>query len=62
MTGRKAGKGFSALEMLEIEGIGLAADERPAASDRPLDQLTGESRQQHREEQELQARAQSEQQ
>ena len=33
MAGRKARIGFAAGEMREVEGVGLAADERPAAPD-----------------------------
>src|SRR5215468_6256334 len=53
VAGRKTGKSLTAREVREVEGIGLAADERPAPPDRPFDDFTDENRREHGEEQEL---------
>src|SRR5262245_46170957 len=57
VAGRKTGKSFTAGEVREVEGIGLAADERPAPPDDPFDDFADENRREHSEEQKLQARA-----
>eukprot|EP01032_Pedospumella_encystans_P031159 gene31159-35172_t len=49
VTGRQAGVGLAPGEQRKIEGIGLAANKRPAAADDPLEHLAGQHRQQHRE-------------
>ena len=43
--------GLASGEGLEVEGIGLAADERPAASDPPFENFGDQHREQHRQEQ-----------
>jgi CubicO group peptidase (beta-lactamase class C family) len=56
------GLGYTALvSLMPDDGIGMAADERPAAPDNPFDDLTSEDRHQHREKHKLQMRPQAEQ-
>src|SRR3974390_1951075 len=59
MRRREACIRFGSGEVSEIVGIGLASDERAAATDVPFEKLARQQRYRHREKEKLQAQAEA---